>query len=636
MLSREAPNKRTPAEPELAANPRIGEALKRTMATSDASVLVVGYAAYGREQAGTSLDLIHEALTKETLKAGSTVVLHVSGHEQSPEQLKALERLQVELQKKDIAVVVAAAPKSLKDALFHDHLSVERKKISSLEEAGLLERADQNGTSLSPAAEVDALTASLQRLQKLHTLKADDLMKSLARIVGTDGMKNKVMVLTDSNHDLQEAAKVYDVPAEHRLNQQKNDVGFDIRSREKGKQAGLSGTFRQNEKALLGKMKDGLAELKANSTNRAEVRNQTVNYLLANARNAAGTKIDNKTQGVLCHSSVRYNYPKTPNIKNIVYIADEAHQDIIAEHVKRQLEKEPPPPDYKETMFVFCGPDAVPGVDAMALAQIADADGIFSKGAQEERNHSYLCGLAGSQAKAVAVMPLKEGEKGVSAEEFLRNFDASVKHWRDGAEAKYANGNTLKQLNARIERSNSISAGHDFLFSNATKKEKDSKPIGYIDIDRNQTTQLANKKFRKMMEQILVHVKTRSDEASKEDSIEWQLGSGSQPVMFSLRELADSLDKEDGLMRPLTESAAGERSGEDDVSEKDILFFNELKEYLRIVVDDQSLQEDLDADRAALTDLATEPKTPTYLALRELEYRMKGAQPQRTALPEEA
>ncbi|UTY59679.1 hypothetical protein [Massilia sp. erpn] len=606
----------------------ITQALDRTMKTQDASVLVVGYAAHGREQAGQSLDVIHEALKKDSLKAGSTVVLHVSGLEGQRVQSEALEKLQVELQKKDISVVVARAPRTLQDVLQNETPSTfknKAKKIESLEQAGFLQAFDREQMPLSKAAETGARTTSLQALQNSPILDAKNLMVSLQGIIGEKGMAEKVKVLTDSNDALQNAAHQAGVPAGRRIKQEKNDTLFNIKASEKGKNSRLAGIFREKEKAILGKMENALEKIGAKpKDSREKIRNRTVNYLLKNAPNAAGEPINGKTQGVLCHESVRYNYQNKSNIKNIVYISDEHNQELIAEHIKAQMEKEPPLQSYKDTMFVFCGPDAVPGVDAMSLAQVADADGIFSQGAPEERAHDYQLGNTGSRARAMAVIPPGPDVPTITPEEFLKNLDASVETWLNKANTKYENGNTMEALNSRIDRSNSVSAAHNSLFSDSDKKDTGIKPAVHIDLERDSSIRRANERLRKIMQEIMDRLRDTSsgNDALENEAIELSIGRNGDSMLIPFDELPEHFSTKEKLMKTLTNDGENKLIRENKVEEKDLPLLADMKDFLTTLASEARNKEALKADRDAFNEPQAELTTRTFTALRDLKLQL--------------
>lgn len=608
-------------KPDLSRQSDIRQALNRTKETPGASVLVVGYAANGREQGGKSLDVIHEALRKNTLSAGSTVVLHVSGHEKNMGQLKALEKLQLELQKKDINVLIAEAPKSLNDALHNDRLSVFKRKtskIAGLEDASFLKALKKEELPSTEEDELGALTTSLQQLESAPLLSTKDLMNSLKKIMGADAMAEKVRILTDSNHSLQDAAREAGVPAEHTINQQENDMKFRLKSHEKGDAAGLAETFRRNERNILGKMETALDAIGAKPvTSRAKVRDKAVAYFLKNSPNAAGPQIDRRTQGVLCHDSVRYEKAK---VKNIVYISEHFNQELIASHIKAQLAKKPAPQAYKETMFLFCGPKATPGVNSMSLAQVADGDGITNKGAPSNDIHAYLRSKGGSRAGMMRVAP---NTRVTTEAEFLKSLDGYIERGFSNADRKYGADSTTKKLNSRIRRSNAISAAHNSLF--AKTEEKKEETVNHIDVkSRNSAAKRANERFSAMAHQLLAYVKKNltNGDRLKDAYIELKdKKKRGEVISISLKDLSRDLASKEKWKITI-----GVNPG-DDVLESDIHLLNKTKALLLALANDKSPKEELEADGKAFAraDRSRRPTTQTFMALRELENEISQA-----------
>ncbi|KAB8065249.1 hypothetical protein [Janthinobacterium violaceinigrum] len=604
-------------------NPDIRPMLKQSADTPGASIMVVGYAAHGREQAGKSLEVVHAAMRKNTLKAGSTVILHVSGQADTAQHLKALAGLQLELQKSDINVVIAEAPKSYADAVRQGGLSGlgarwKRPEIDSLEQASLHQGMALGRAVFSDEEEIGALTTSRQGLEKLHSLDAGDLMNSLKDIVGAQAMKEKVRVLTDSNHALQHAASRVGVPKNHRLDQQQNDVMFKMKS--KGPAGGPAASFRKYEAAVLEKMEAALGTIKAKSiTSRADVRDKAVDYFLRNARNAAGPKIEGKTQGILCHDSV-WDRDKGVKVKNIVYVSVQSNQDLIAAHIKKQMSKgEDTPPYYKETMFVFCGPEAVPGVDAVSLAQAADADGIADAGDVSNDSAAYLSEKGGSRAQLIKLEADGGNVPTITPEKFEEQLEEYIKFQFEKSVEKYESGNTTKDLHFRMGRTDTIVAAHDSLFPNSSKGSEKTGSVMYDQREKDYLAWKANRKFLEMMSRILKQFKEAEmqDGEIQDQPIEIKMSGKKEGTSLILKEWAKlTSSQEDTLKFLVGETEYGKNNGEKDK----IQFLRMAHEFLHIAAKNDGVPADLKDDKAALKERNYKDfKTKKFIALRELE-----------------
>ena len=196
--------------------------LQQSAKGRDTSIMVVGYSG----QAGESLDAIHKAVNKNHLAAGSTVVLHVSGQEQTMNvqdreaHLYALASMQMDLQEKGINVIIAGTSVS-EDDLFsqantpQNGLTPRRPQITSLAQASSYPALIGTPKPLSQEDQKTPFEIALKALKERPLLDGNQLMTSLHDFIGPEGMQNRVKVLASNNSSLTTIAGRMGIPKEN-------------------------------------------------------------------------------------------------------------------------------------------------------------------------------------------------------------------------------------------------------------------------------------------------------------------------------------------------------------------------------------------------------------------------------------
>ena len=510
--------------------PQIKHAVMQSLNTKGALVLAVGYSPTGGGHTARLLNVVHEAVRQGTLPAGSTVILHVPEQWEGQPRPAALRQLADKLKHNGINVVVAEADKSVYGFL--------DKKTGGSDDASILDKLahySQRGPDTTTQLTDCRAYRGSDDLQALPSISAKDLMQSLHDLAG-DAMPDKVRVLTDMDPYLQKAAQQQAVPGAHRLDQQNHAILFSpaAEANHAPKNALLAkvlgGTAEKISHIGLGD-KNTLLELQelagklglTEHTTRSEARQQVSAYLLQhgllNPPLGSG-----KFEGVLARPSLT----QAAQVQNIVYVYAHNNTNRIAQHVKAQIAQGKP--EYQNSLFLFCGPKAVSGANAMHLAYLGDGDGMTTAGAGTNGEFAWLHN-AGEARGDLMVLPIAGHNEQEANAKFLdlaprtgphvtvrtqvAGLENAVDHYVQAglakADAKYDTTALAPLLQAVSEQAGYVQQAHDLLFvpGKDAAAEKISAQLGQTELSLRQDPVLkANRQFIKSVFQAARQVQT--------------------------------------------------------------------------------------------------------------------------------
>lgn len=420
---------------------QIRTALSEVKSNKDGKVLMFGYSPTGGGHTGRTLNILEESLKNKEFKEGDVVIAHVPSKWNGKERPAQLASLAKSFSDIGATVLLVEAEKSIHGFLKDD---------GSSDDPAILNRINL----MPKRADADLITVAQAKvfsgagdLAKLQSIDANHLVDSVYEMLGAENM-HKVVVLTDMDPALQKAAARFGVPDDNRVDQQNHPI---LLALDEGKQADnlqphmgvlgkvLGGHGEQiayiglGEKNTLQKMTataDRLG-LSAHST-KQEALHAASGFLLEHGqRFEASTLPDGPAgEGILVHDAIK----DAAQVKNMVYVYANDNQAEIARHVDERIKDNDP--NYSDTLFVFCGKDAVARsgapANALHMAYLADADGITTAGAGTVGEFCYLhkAGQAGGKFMAIPI----EGHNEQEANAHYLSTDPSVSQYVQVAE----------------------------------------------------------------------------------------------------------------------------------------------------------------------------------------------------------
>lgn len=542
--------------------PDVKTALTRAAHGRDTTILVAGYSPTGGGHTARMLDIIEMAAERGTLASGSTVVLHVPEKWERNDNPVArpdeLETLANTLRGRGINVVVAEADKSVIGYLTPDGSSDDPRILDRL--ANMPNRPNAaTGTVLDAGLYTGPGSIDWQELRHV-SISAKDLMTTIHEIitpeepVAADGdrpqrrprlthpIEYKVKVLTDMDPALQKAASQVGVPDDHRLDQQNHGIMISTDPRHAANNL-------EPEKAFLAKVLSGMGERVSHiglgdknpfkdlhdialahglsrDTTKEDALRMMSQYLMDNGNPIGDPHQNAQVQGVLFHPDLANGN----DVRNIVYVYAHNKTNPIASHIVEQLDPEHGNPAYRNTLFVFCGRNALQEGNAMRIATLADADAITTAGAGTVGEFAFLAKHAEAKAEIMLLPIAGHNEQEENARFIERDrqvpstvvwntenigvqLDAFIQRRDQAAPAKYGNGQnnpySVEPLLSALQRETYVQQAHDLLFpTRRAERQTPAEIIGgsYARSEqamRNNPVQKLNRKFVKMAMQVL-------------------------------------------------------------------------------------------------------------------------------------
>lgn len=605
--------------PEGTGAERVANALKMSAETDGAKVLLVGYSPTGGGHTARTLNIVRAAIESGQLGEGSTVVFSVpEAWGTRPKVPPQMVDLAQNMRDRGINVLAVGADKSVKGFLKPSGASDDPEIIRN--NSNQPKRAPVRMGHIQEGAAYDGNDEVFHRDQ---TISGRDLVESMASVLGKDALENKVFLLSDMDPDLQKGGKQGGIPDKHRLEQSNHPIMLDLTSVE----ANLV-----PHKAILSKVLAGFGELVSyiglgNKTNpindaiktadklaitgettKAEARTEVVRELLHKGRRAAPAEVLRKhegegavraEEGVLYHADVK----DPEDVRNVIYVYAHGFQTAIGHHIQEQLNSDNPPEEYRNTMFVLCGPNAVKGSNAMHMGYVCDADAITTCGAGTNGEYAYLSKQAGAEASLLA-LPIKGHNEQETNADFLkadpvigervtvvkdfggprktsidesvkgdqgdllrstrpqpsvkdsgdpskRAIDDYVKRCYEKAAGKYADGKDMGSIIAGMDNPNTyVKQAHDLLFGLA---EPDAQTLRIMETQqamRNDPGLKLTRKGVKVMEQVMEQAKHVFTMASHPGRIELRLAQKGRSHEFkNLQELYDKVFSSEAAFR---------------------------------------------------------------------------------------
>jgi hypothetical protein len=506
----------------------IGDALRKTAGDPNARFLAVGYSPTGGGHTGRTLNIVERALNAGHLKKGDTVIFHAPRPWLHHPRAAGLDDLAQKLKDKEITVVMAEADKSVMGYLKPEGASDDPRILDGI----------AHTPKRPTAAKKSVLDAKVFRqkndFQSLPSISAVDLMASIKGIVGEDAMRSKFKILTDMDPALQKAAGENGVPGEQRVDQQNHAILLDLnnpaanlhpRNAHLAKVLGGTGELVSHiglgDKNTLTAMTTLASKLQLTETSsKTEARNAVAGYLLEHGKKDRVGPGQN-FQGVIHDESIK----RGEDAKNIVYVYAHNFTPEIEARVRARIDAHDP--DYKDSLFVFCGGSAVKGANAMHLAYLADGDGITTAGAGTNGEFAYLHKTEAAKGGLMVLPIAGHNEQNVNAEvlasddataEFVVNHagagdvgggvDAYMRQRAQAAPAKYAQADMSKMLPAVADPSDYAQQAVDMLFGvqsdAADTARRASAPIAATEkAMRDSPVLTANRRFDKLALQVL-------------------------------------------------------------------------------------------------------------------------------------
>ena len=412
-------------------DPAIAQALKNTINTPNAKILVTGYSPTGGGHTDRMLNVIDKAIVEaDHLPANSTLIIHVPEAWDGKPRAGSLETLAAKAQANNINVIALDADKSV--------IGFLDKTTGGSDDGSLVTRFAE----LATRKQADTKTITKGRMYdgsadffkaNSPAISANNLMRTLADTIGKTAMGTRVKVLTDMAPDLHKAAEKYGVPGENRVDQQNHGILLDLSD------ARLHTNFETNRAILMKVLNTygglhshiGLGDRNSLTTmqkaadtagitqfmSKQQAMQTSAAFFLADAKTVNltppvkpdGTLGAVDPTGILKHESV----VAADQVDNIVFVYAHANQPRIAAHVEAMLQSETPPPGYENTLFVFAGKGmftANAATNALHMAYLGDADGISTMGAGVAGEMAYL-----HKPVATGEIPSKAGLLEVSA-----------------------------------------------------------------------------------------------------------------------------------------------------------------------------------------------------------------------------
>lgn len=404
---------RSEREKNLAPTPsgvRIKAALEKVAANEDAKLVMFGYSPTGGGHTGRTLNILEEWVKDKEFKKGDVLVAHVPSIWNGKPRPKQLADLARNLKNEGVTVLLLEAEKSVHGVLNEDGSS---KDEAILDRIAQMPRRDQAPlTTIAQAVEFNA-DADIQQLKQID---ANHLVDSIHEIMGQENM-GKVFVLTDMDPALQKAAARYGVPDHQRVDQQNHPILLNLNDAHAnlapnmgvlGKVLGGHGEYVAyiglGEKNTLKKVTGTAAQLGLGpQTSKADALEKVSDFLLEHALpiDHKALKIGPDAYGILHDPSIR----KGSDVKNMVYVYANQNQAEIAKHIGANIDAGHA--NYKDTMFLFCGPafkKGAPGSpNAMHMGYLTDADGITTAGAGTIGEFCYLHKAGGARSNFMAI-----------------------------------------------------------------------------------------------------------------------------------------------------------------------------------------------------------------------------------------
>ncbi|NVE00144.1 hypothetical protein HUX62_19185 [Massilia sp. BJB1822] len=605
------------------------------------NILVVGYSPTGGGHTGRSLNIVHKALKENKLDKNSTVILHAPskwmGKKDRPQDLA---KLTVALQEKGVNVILAEATKSVQGYIRPDGSSDDPEILKGLSKAAQrtgeritdLDHAEcyRPATDAAPMLDSECRTALVERAQKeldiLVSMDAKELMDSLQSHIG-DKIKD-VKVLTDMDPALQKAARQAGVLDDNRVDQQNHAI---LLSKTESNCVG--------SKALLAKVLSGNREKVAHiglgdknslqrltkvfedldiqpGSKKSDIKEKVSQYIVKNAYNFKVPEtplepaevariealnpqkdlpqeertlriIEDQVRGALFHENIKNN---PENAKNIVYVYAHGNQNKIAEYINARMKDDPVKDHYKETLFVFCGKDAVlakddagkmaTGIDAMSMAYIADGDGITTMGAGTNGEYAFMHDKGGSDSRLLALPIQGHDEQKANANNLEKRFSDYVKLRKDAAhesdavpqdkeknltqdlddfikkshlealQKKY-DVNAVEGLTEIIKESGYVEEAYEMLFSDDIGRNKGDEEFRKAEIELyNSPLMRANRKFVKMMFQAFDQMEKKMEAGGIDENTELsiKITSKESATIVSIKELREKMSTMEGML----------------------------------------------------------------------------------------
>lgn len=628
--------------------PDVKTALKQAARGRDTTILVAGYSPTGGGHTARMLDVIEMAAERGTLAQGSTVVLHVpqkwEKNGNPVNRPDELENLASTLNRRGINVVVAEADKSVIGYLREDGSSDDPRILDRL--ADMPNRPDAaTATVLDAGLYTGPESINWQDLQHV-SISAKDLMTTIRETItpeepdAADGgrphrrprlnhpIEYKVKVLTDMDPALQKAARQVGVHDDNRLDQQNHGIMISTDPRHAGDNL-------LPEKAFLAKVLSGMGERVSHiglgdknpfkdlheiatahgltpDTTKEDALRMMSQHLMDHGNPIGDPGGRAQVQGILSHRDLL----NANDVRNIVYVYAHNNTNQIASHIVSQLDPERGNnPAYRNTLFVFCGKDALQQGNAMRIATLADADAITTAGAGTVGEFAFLAKHAEAKAE-IMLLPIRghnEQEENArvierdgrvpstviwNTENLGVNLDGFIQRRNQAAPAKYGNERegpySVEPLLLALQRETYVQQAHELLFPTRRAERRTPAEIvgdSYAQSEkamRDNPVQKLNRKFVKMSLQVLNQIDAALENRRPvPERVHFKLNKKDPAVTScSLAEFKDLLHNNVSLTTTLRSGLREEdnlRFGQIELSADNVIGLNGVRNVIRLV-----------------------------------------------------
>jgi len=512
---------------------------------SPPTVLVVGYSPTGGGHTARTLNIVEQAMKEGSLPEKSVVVFHVPPHWEGTPRPELLTKLADKLVTNNIDVKFIESEKPV-----YGYLD---PKTGGSDDPKILERialAPLRGEKYKFLHKYYPQKDSIKDMSSIHNYKLGDSIEELTRMSANDLMndltkkydKKNIVALSDMAPDLMKAAKNNGILKGNRVDQGNHALLLEPDNNKKnhslenavlakvlgGRGEKISHIALGGKNTLIGALTTAEKLGISKSTSLKEGK-QIINKLLFSAAinaNEITNKFDkNDYSAVLKGNAVK----QAEDIKNIVYIYAHKKTPIIANHILKQVNNNHA--DYKNTAFIFCGKDAIPGFNAMHIGYLADAHAITTAGAGTSGEFNFLHKHAGAES-SLLILPIEGHNEQEAIADSLCKGSATEAHMvrlhlgenlEDGHSIDELVGRKTnnhrsnevkfdKLLDAISDKNTYVKQSHDILFAGAQPEEEAQKLQNIQQQMYNDPNLKATRKYLKIIFQIFNFISSNEDE----------------------------------------------------------------------------------------------------------------------------
>ncbi|CNF47272.1 Uncharacterised protein [Yersinia similis] len=581
-----------------------GPSSSTTEDSQKTKVLVVGYSPTGGGHTGRTLDIVKYALAQGTLDEYKLVVFYVPPHWEAKDRPKGLNNLAKNILDREIRVKIIESEKPVYGYLNEDGSSNDAKIIIRIALQPLYRKAnimlskdniteeeknkikEENNFLVKYYGELTPIIEGVvdykegDNINQLQRMTANTLIKSLKD-------EYKITVLSDMDPALQKAAKNHGISDNQRLDQQNHAILLDLENTNHnlnmknavlakvlgGRGEKISHISLGGKNTLAGALST-LNQFGDKNSKMEDVRNAIYEKIFNAAINANDINHQKKSPYVGVVKSE--NLDKSSDIKNVIYIYAHNKTNTILNYIINKINSE----DYKNKVFIFCGPGAIPDYNAMHLAYLIDADGITTSGAGTSGEFVYLHKNAGAKSNLLS-LPIEghnEQEKitdilykdidtnkhmvpkhrkikylekninksGKNINELEEDIDELVK--KSGHDKNNGTESCQKLRRALENEETYVKQAHDIIF---TGEELDSYASKYKEIEEKMykdPTLKATRKYLKLVFQSLSYLTKKT----KEEPMNIYFSGKEEPIKFKdIDELRKQFNEPESLQKIL-------------------------------------------------------------------------------------